>query len=137
MKEIKDALAILVDAGTIKDNITVLHANTMYPTPMEDVNLKAMLAIRDAFGVKIGYSDHTQGTEVPVAAVAMGATVIEKHFTLDVNLEGPDHRASLAPQELAALVKGVRTIESSLGDGRKIPTVTEYTTKPTKFNDTT
>ena len=97
---------------------------------MEDVNLKAMLAIRDAFGVKIGYSDHTYGTEVSVAAVAMGATVVEKHFTLDRTLPGPDHKASLEPEELKAMVKAIRNIEQALGDGIKRPSPSELKNKP-------
>ena len=100
--EIEDALDVLMEAGTAHENITVLHCNTEYPTPMHDVNLKAMQTIAAAFNVKVGYSDHTLGIEVPITAVAMGATVIEKHFTLDKNMEGPDHRASLEPDELKA-----------------------------------
>ena len=95
--EIEDALDVLVKAGTLKENITVLHANTMYPTPIEDVNLKAMMTIGNTFDVAFGYSDHTLGIEVPIGAVALGATVIEKHFTLDKTMEGPDHKASLEP----------------------------------------
>ncbi len=123
--EIEDALDVLVAAGTKKDNITVLHANTMYPTPMEDVNLKAMQTIACTFGVKVGYSDHTLGIEVPIAAVAMGATVIEKHFTLDKTMEGPDHKASLEPDELKAMVKAIRNIEQALGNGIKKPSNSE------------
>lgn len=118
--EIEMALAVLIDAGTKKENITVLHCNTEYPTPMSDVNLKAMLSIRDAFKVNIGYSDHTNGIEVPIAAVALGATVIEKHFTLNRNMEGPDHRASLEPQELRNMVSAIRNIELAIsGNGVK------------------
>ena len=117
--EIEAALDVLETSGTQRKYITVLHCNTEYPTPMEDVNLKAMLAIRDAFGVKVGYSDHTLGTEVSVAAVALGATVIEKHFTLDRTLPGPDHKASLEPYELRAMVMAIRNIEKALGDGIK------------------
>jgi len=117
--EIEAALDALETSGTQRKYITVLHCNTEYPTPMEDVNLKAMLAIRDAFGVKVGYSDHTLGTEVSVAAVALGATVIEKHFTLDRTLPGPDHKASLEPYELRAMVMAIRNIEKALGDGIK------------------
>ena len=102
--EVGDALDIIVKAGCSKDNITVLHCNTEYPTPMEDVNLLAMNTIKKAFNVDIGYSDHTLGIEVPIAAVALGAKVIEKHFTLDKNMEGPDHRASLDPLELKLTV---------------------------------
>ena len=112
--EIEAALDVLREAGTSRDNITVLHCNTEYPTPMVDVNLKAMLEIRDAFGVQVGYSDHTLGIEVPIAAVALGAKVIEKHFTLDRNLSGPDHRASLEPEELKAMVQAIRNIELAL-----------------------
>ena len=112
--------------GTPRERVTVLHCNTEYPTPMADVNLKAMLAIRDALGVQVGYSDHTLGIEVPIAAVAMGATVIEKHFTLDRNLPGPDHRASLEPDELKAMVQAIRNIELALsGDGLKRPSPSE------------
>ena len=128
--EIEAALEVLEISGTNREKITVLHCNTEYPTPMEDVNLKAMLAIRDAFGVKIGYSDHTLGTEVSVAAVAMGATVIEKHFTLDRNLPGPDHKASLEPEELKAMVQAIRNIEKALGDGIKRPSPSEAKNKP-------
>jgi len=106
-----------------------LHCNTEYPTPMEDVNLKAMLTIRDAFGVAVGYSDHTLGIEVSIAAVAMGATVIEKHFTLDRTLPGPDHRASLEPDELKAMVQAIRNIEKAMGDGIKRPSPSETKNK--------
>lgn len=123
--EIEDALDVLIEAGTKKKNITVLHANTMYPTPMEDVNLKAMQTIACTFGVEIGYSDHTLGIEVPIAAVAMGAQVIEKHFTLDKTMEGPDHRASLEPDELKAMVKAIRNIEKALGSGIKKTSLSE------------
>ncbi|WP_373036568.1 N-acetylneuraminate synthase [Sulfurimonas sp.] len=125
MSEIKDALDVLVGAGTNKDKITVVHANTMYPTPMEDVNLRAMLSIGDSFDVAFGYSDHTLGIEVDIAAVAMGASVIEKHFTLDKNMEGPDHKASLEPSELNAMVKAIRNIELALGDDIKKPSKSE------------
>lgn len=117
--EIEDALELLVSAGTPTKDITVLHCTTEYPTPFEFVNLNAMNTIRDSFKVKVGYSDHTPGIEVPVAAVAMGATVIEKHFTLDKNLQGPDHKASLEPKELVDMVQSIRNIELSLGDGIK------------------
>lgn len=125
MTEIEEALDVLIEAGTEKDNITVLHANTMYPTPMKDVNLKAMLTIGDAFDVAYGYSDHTLGIEVDIAAVAMGASVIEKHFTLDNRMEGPDHKASLEPDELKAMVTAIRNIESALGSGIKKPSASE------------
>jgi len=117
--EIEDALDVLISAGTPKENITVLHATTEYPCPMEDVNLKSMQTIGTAFGVKVGYSDHTKGIEIPIAAAAMGASVIEKHFTLDRNMEGPDHKASLEPDELKAMVTAIRNIEKALGDGIK------------------
>ena len=119
LKEVGDALAILVDSGTKKENITVLHANTMYPTPMEDVNLNAMLTIQKEFGVAVGYSDHTLGIEVDIAAVAMGASCIEKHFTLDKTMDGPDHKASLEPEELKAMVGAIRNIEKALGSSEK------------------
>ena len=124
-REIKDALRILTDCGTPKENITLLHCSTDYPTPMRDVNLLAMLTIRDAFKVKVGYSDHTPGIEVPVAAVALGAKVIEKHFTLDRNLPGPDHKASLEPSELKLMVKAIKNVEKALGSGDKKPVKVE------------
>lgn len=123
--EIEDALNILLKAGTEKENITILHANTMYPTPMEDVNLKAMVTIGKTFNVTYGYSDHTLGIEVPTASVAMGASVIEKHFTLDKTMEGPDHKASLEPDELKAMVKAIRNIEKAMGNGIKKPSKSE------------
>ncbi len=123
--EIETALAVLEQVGTPRERITVLHCNTEYPTPMTDVNLRAMLTIRDAFGVAVGYSDHTQGIEVPTAAVALGATVIEKHFTLDRKLPGPDHKASLEPDELRAMVAAIRNVERALGDGIKQPSPSE------------
>ena len=125
MGEIEDALDVLIAAGTHRSNITVLHANTMYPTPMEDVNLRAMQSIGHAFDVDFGYSDHTLGIEVDVAAVALGAKVIEKHFTLDKTMQGPDHKASLEPDELNAMVEAIRNIEKALGCGVKKPTKSE------------
>ena len=125
MEEIKEAMKVLTDSGTSKNNITILHANTMYPTPMVDVNLNAMLTIASVFGVSIGYSDHSLGIEVPIAAVAMGATVIEKHFTINNMLEGPDHKASLNPLELKKMVSSIRNIEIALGNGIKRPTNSE------------
>ena len=125
LKEVGDALAILVDSGTKKENITVLHANTMYPTPMEDVNLNAMKTIKKEFDVAVGYSDHTLGIEVDIAAVAMGASVIEKHFTLDKAMDGPDHKASLEPDELKAMVSAIRNIEKALGGYEKKPSPSE------------
>ena len=130
LEEIEDALEVLEISGTNRKQITVLHCNTEYPTPMKDVNMKAMLSIRDTLGVAIGYSDHTLGIEVPVAAVALGATVIEKHFTLDRNLTGPDHKASLEPEELKAMVQAIRNIEKALGDGIKRPSASETKNKP-------
>jgi len=125
LNEIKDALNVIIKAGTKKGDITVLHANTQYPTPMQDVNLNAMLTIKDELGVKVGYSDHTLGIEVDIAAVAMGASCIEKHFTLDKSMEGPDHKASLEPDELIAMVKSIRNIELALGSKIKKPTQSE------------
>jgi len=123
--EIETALEVLEQAGTARERITVLHCNTEYPTPMKDVNLRAMQTIRDAFGVRVGYSDHTQGIEVALAAVALGATMIEKHFTLDRKLPGPDHKASLEPEELRVMVSAIRNIEQALGDGIKRPSPSE------------
>lgn len=129
--EIKDAVKVLTDNGVSKDKITVLHCNTEYPTSMEDVNLKAMLHIQRELGVPIGYSDHTLGIEVPIAAVALGATVIEKHFTLDKTLPGPDHKASLEPEELKAMVIAIRNIEKAIGgSGLKEVSKSEVKNKP-------
>ncbi len=125
MLEIKDAIEMLVKHGTQKKSITVLHCNTEYPTPMKDVNLLAMNAIKSELGVNIGYSDHTLGIEIPTAAVALGATIIEKHFTLDKNMIGPDHKASLEPDELTNMVKAIRNIELALGSGIKQTTESE------------
>ena len=125
MNEVRTALYILLKAGTEKDQITILHCNTEYPTPMEDVNLKAMLIIGDELEVAVGYSDHTLGIEIPVAAAAMGATVIEKHFTLDRTFPGPDHSASLEPLELKEMVVAIRNIEKAMGDGIKKPSTSE------------
>ncbi|RYE25175.1 MAG: N-acetylneuraminate synthase [Sphingobacteriales bacterium] len=126
MQDIADAMAVFTDAGIAKDKMTILHCNTEYPTPMQDVNLKAMLHIQKEFGTAVGYSDHTLGIEVPIAAVALGGTMIEKHFTLDKNMPGPDHVASLEPAELKAMVAAIRNIESALsGDGLKEPSASE------------
>lgn len=125
LEEVGSALSVLERAGTPRAKITVLHCNTAYPTPMVDVNLRAMLAIRDAFGVAVGYSDHTEGIEVAIAAVALGATVVEKHFTLDRNLPGPDHKSSVEPHELKTMVTAIRNIEVALGDSIKRPTPSE------------
>ncbi len=123
--EIEDALDVLMNSGTEKEKITLLHANTMYPTPMEDVNLRAMVSIGNTFDMNYGYSDHTLGIEVDIAAVAMGACVIEKHFTLDKAMQGPDHKASLEPNELKEMVKAIRNIEKALGSSIKKPTPSE------------
>ncbi len=125
LEEVRAAMEILLAAGVKKDDLTILHCNTEYPTPIENVNLKAMLTIRDELGVKVGYSDHTLGIEIPVAAVAMGATVIEKHFTLDRILPGPDHAASLEPDELKAMIQAIRNIEKAMGNGVKQPSPSE------------
>ena len=131
ISEIKDAVKVLTDNGVSKDKITVLHCNTEYPTPMEDVNLKAMLHIQRELGVSVGYSDHTLGIEVPIAAVALGATVIEKHFTLDKTLPGPDHKASLEPEELKAMVMAIRNVEKAIGgSGLKEVSKSEVKNKP-------
>ena len=119
MQDIEAALKVLKDNGLNKDKMSILHCNTEYPTPFKDVNLLAMNELKERFSVKIGYSDHTKGIEVPIAAVALGAEIIEKHFTLDRNMEGPDHKASLEPDELKAMVSAIRNIELALGDGHK------------------
>ena len=120
MDDVRAAVEALYKNGLSKENLILLHCNTEYPTPFEDVNLKAMDALRKEFGIEVGYSDHTKGIEVPIAAVALGATVIEKHFTLDRNMEGPDHKASLEPDELKAMVSSIRNIEKAVGgDGTK------------------
>jgi len=130
--EIEDALEVLEQAGTPWDKITVLHCNTEYPTPMQDVNLRAMQTIAAAFpGLQVGYSDHTLGIEVPIAAAAMGARILEKHFTLDKTMEGPDHKASLEPGDLAAMVQAVRNIELAMGTGGKRPSPSELPNKAT------
>jgi N,N'-diacetyllegionaminate synthase len=128
--EIEAAIEVLEQAGTPRAKLTVLHCTTEYPTPMIEVNLRAMQSIHKAFGVAVGYSDHTLGIEVPIAAVAMGATVIEKHFTLDRTLPGPDHKASLEPNEFKAMVQAIRNIEKALGDGIKRPSPSEAKNKP-------
>jgi N,N'-diacetyllegionaminate synthase len=125
LNEVQDALEVLIKAGSSKEKITVLHATTEYPCPVGEVNLRAMQTIKATFDVKVGYSDHTQGIEVPIAAVAMGACVIEKHFTLDRAMEGPDHKASLEPDELKAMVQAIRHTEQALGDGVKRPSNSE------------
>jgi len=130
MEEIKAAVLALEEAGTSRKQMTILHCTTAYPTPMADVNLRAMLTIRDELGMKVGYSDHTEGIEVSVAAVTLGARVIEKHCTLDRDLPGPDHKASLEPSELKAMVQSVRNVERAMGDGVKKPTKNEIGNKP-------
>ena len=125
MDEVEWALKILCDCGAQKSGITILHCNTEYPTPMQDVNLKAMKVIGEKLGIKIGYSDHTLGIEVPIAAVAMGASVIEKHLTLDRSMDGPDHMASMEPSEFLIMCKSIRNIEQALGDGVKQPSPSE------------
>ncbi len=125
MEEVKSAVSILINSGTKKNNITVLHANTAYPTPMKDVNLKAMLTLKKELDINYGYSDHTLGIEIDIAAVAMGASCLEKHFTLDTKMEGPDHKASLAPEELKMMVGSIRNIEKALGNGLKKPSKSE------------
>lgn len=130
IQEVKDAYQVLIDAGVKPENVTILHCNTEYPTPMADVNLKAMLHIEKEIGTAIGYSDHTLGIEVPIAAVALGATVIEKHFTLDRELPGPDHKASLEPEELKDMVTAIRNIEKAIsGSGIKEPSTSETKNK--------
>ncbi len=128
--DVEAAIEAVEASGTPRNMITVLHCTTEYPTPMEEVNLRAMVSMRHAFGVNTGYSDHTLGIEVPIAAVALGATVIEKHFTLDRNLPGPDHKASLEQHELKAMVDGIRNIERALGDGVKRPSNSELKNRP-------
>lgn len=125
LDEISSALDVLLESGMKRENVLVLHCNTEYPTPMEDVNLRAMLTIRDELNVSVGYSDHTEGIEVSLAAAAMGASIIEKHFTLDRTMKGPDHKASIEPDELKAMVTAIRNIEKALGDGVKRPSRSE------------
>lgn len=128
--EIEAAIDAIILAGTPREMITLLHCTTEYPAPMEDVNLRAMVNMRNAFGVQVGYSDHTPGIEVSIAAVALGATVIEKHFTLDRTDVGPDHKASLEPNELKSLVDAIRNTEKALGDGIKRPSASEIKNRP-------
>ncbi len=128
--EIEAAIEVLERSGTARNSMTALHCTTEYPTPMAEVNLLAMQTLHQAFGISVGYSDHTQGTEVAIAAVAMGASVIEKHFTLDRNLPGPDHKASLEPQELKSMVSAIRNIEIAMGDGIKHLTPSEEKNRP-------
>lgn len=130
LSEIEAAIDALEQAGTARSSMVMLHCTTEYPTPMAEVNLRAMQSIHAAFGVQVGYSDHTPGIEVSIAAVALGARIIEKHFTLDRNLPGPDHKASLEPAELKAMVAAIRNIEVALGDGIKRPTPSEARNRP-------
>lgn len=123
LEEVRDSLKVLKEFGTT--DITLLHCTTEYPAPYDSVNLKAMLTLQNEFGYKVGYSDHTNGIEIPVAAIAMGATVIEKHFTLDKTMEGPDHKASLEPEELRQMVLSIRNVEAAIGDGIKQPSDAE------------
>lgn len=123
IEEISEALKVLKENGS--GEISLLHCNTQYPTPFSDVNLKAMLTMKNLFNLRVGYSDHTQGIEVPIAAVALGAEIIEKHFTLDRNMKGPDHKASLEPKELADMISSIRNIEKAIGEGNKIVTESE------------
>ena len=125
LKEVQSAMDVLLLSGIQKDQLTILHCNTEYPTPIEDANLNAMVTIRDKLNVNIGYSDHTLGLEVPIAAVALGATLIEKHFTLDRTQEGPDHNASLEPYELKSMISAIRKVECAMGDGVKRPSKSE------------
>jgi N,N'-diacetyllegionaminate synthase len=129
MKEIEEAIGVITAKGFPKERLVILHCTTEYPTPFEEVNLRAMQTIGDAFGVRVGYSDHTRGIEVPVAAVALGACLIEKHFTLDRNMEGPDHKASLEPGKLKAMVSSIRNIEKAMGNGVKIASASEIKNK--------
>ncbi|MBU1122818.1 MAG: N-acetylneuraminate synthase, partial [Candidatus Omnitrophica bacterium] len=129
LKEIRDSLNVLIKAGTAKNNITVLHCHTDYPTVYEDVNLLAMLTIKNSFDVRVGYSDHTLGYDIAIAAAALGASVIEKHFTLDRNMPGPDHKASLEPREIKNMVQAVRNVEKALGCGEKKPSISELKNK--------
>ena len=129
IEEIKAAVTVLTQHGTDKQHITILHCNTQYPTPMQDVNLLALQTISKEVSVNIGYSDHTLGIEIPIAAVALGAMVIEKHFTLNRNMEGPDHKASLEPQELKNMVVAIRNVEKALGTSEKIVSQSEFENK--------
>ena len=130
MHEIEAAINVLEESGTHRSKITVLHCTTAYPAPMSDVNLRAMQSIQKELDVAVGYSDHTLGIEIPIAAVALGATIIEKHFTTDRSLPGPDHKASLEPAELTAMIDGIRKIEKALGDGVKRLMPSEITNLP-------
>ena len=130
INEINNAVKVLNLAGTKKEDITVLHCVSQYPAPLEDVNLRAMTSIKKAFKINVGYSDHTIGIEVPIAAVALGANIIEKHLTLDKNMIGPDNKASIEPKEFSKMVESIRNIESALGNGVKKPTKNELKNIP-------
>lgn len=130
LREVEDAVNVLYKNGTTLEHLTILHCTTEYPTPMIDVNLRAMETLQRHFGTRVGYSDHTPGIEIATAAVAMGATLIEKHFTLDRNMEGPDHKASLQPEELTAMISAIRNIEVALGNGVKSPSESEQKNIP-------
>lgn len=125
VKEIEKAIQVLIKSGTKKNKISILHCNTEYPTPFEDVNLKAMKSLRKKFKCPVGYSDHTVGIEIPIAAVALGASIIEKHITLNKNMKGPDHKASIEPKDFEKMIKGIRIIEKSLGSSIKKPSSSE------------
>ena len=125
MKEIGEALKILIKNGTLKKNITVLHCNTEYPTPLKDANLRAMLSIKGKFKIQVGYSDHTTGIESAVAAVALGASIIEKHITINKKMRGPDHKASIEKNELKKMIEMIRGVEVALGNGIKRPSQSE------------
>jgi N,N'-diacetyllegionaminate synthase len=125
MNEIGDAVAVFTSHGISKSNISLLHCTTEYPAPMSEVNLKAMLSIQSQFGMEVGYSDHTMGIEIPIAAVSLGAKIIEKHFTLDRKMSGPDHACSLTPHELKSMIQSIRNVELALGDGEKKATMSE------------
>lgn len=129
MQEIEEALNVLITNGTKRNKISILHCNTEYPTPYHDVNLNAMQTIQKAFKLPVGYSDHTLGIEVPIAAVAMGAVIVEKHFTLDRSMSGPDHKASLEPDELTSMISAIRNIEKAMGCGVKVPSGSEIKNK--------
>ena len=130
LNEIEAAIEVLFNSGLHKDLLTILHCNTEYPTPFEDVNLNAMTTIKEKFNVNVGYSDHTSGIEISIAAAALGASMIEKHFTLDRSLPGPDHMSSLEPNELKELVSSVRNLEKAFGDGIKTPSKSELKNIP-------
>lgn len=125
LAEVEAAVNALLDAGAKRENLSLLHCTSEYPAPFEEVNLLAMVRMKQHFNLPVGYSDHTQGIAIPIAAVAMGATIIEKHFTLDRNLPGPDHKASLEPYELKLMVESIRNVERAFGNGEKVPTQSE------------